>query len=217
MTKQKLIGILLLFISSIAFSSCKEKFECNANNNVPIPQIMKDYFHYKEGTWWVYKNVKNNTYDSMWVFQSSSNYYQGDGKEGFGSTDKCYEHAVIGINNKKTKDFMRWDLANISTDEKSRFIFSISWRDTSTTANKGIDLRFTNGILENEPLHPVKYNLLDSVVIQNIKYKELMERNSYNYFYDNIKYRLFAKNIGLVKYVDRDSNQWELLKYNINQ
>jgi hypothetical protein len=38
-----------------------------------------------------------------------------------------------------------------------------------------------------------------------------------NYVYDNIKYRLFAKNIGLIKYIDRDSNQWELIKYHINQ
>lgn len=134
--KTKLQLVICMIVCSISVNSCKEKFECSTNNNVPIPQIMKDYFYYKEGTWWVYKNTKNNTYDSMWVSQSSSNNYRGEGGEGFGRTDKCYEHTVMGIDNINTKGFMRWDLTNFVLNNNQRFGFSAFWRDTTTTAAK---------------------------------------------------------------------------------
>jgi hypothetical protein len=83
---------------------------------------------------------------------------------------------------------------------------------------KIFELFFTNSQLEIiPPLHPIIISNIDSTVLQNKKYHTLIEVDANKYIYDNIKYRLFAKNIGLVKYIDRDSNQWELIKYNISQ
>ena len=216
--KTKLQLIVCMIVCSISVNSCKEKFECNTSNNVPIPQIMKDYFYYKAGTWWVYKNVKNNTYDSLWVSQSSSNNYRGEGGEGFGSTEKCYEHTVMGIDNINTKGIMRWDLANIITDQRLRFAFAIYWRDSITTQNKSLNIYYTDGQFEKQDLlYPIFISFIDTSTIQNKQYIKAIEINTNNYGYDNLRYRLFAKNIGLIKYIDRDSNQWELIKYHINQ
>jgi hypothetical protein len=219
--KNKIIGISILSTLcaiSLVTSSCKEKFECSTSNNVPVPQIMKDYFYYKEGNWWVYKNVKNNAIDSMWVWQSSSNIYQGQGSEGFGKTDKCYEQTKSAIRNFSNPDLMSFRVSNIVTDDRERFRFIIFWTDTTTTVNKIFELFFTNSQLETiPPLHPIVISNIDSIILQDKKYHTLIAIDANNYIYDNIKYRLFAKNIGLIKYIDRDSNQWELIKYNVNQ
>ncbi len=209
---------IVLLAGIISCQSCKKKFECTAGNNVPIPQIMKGFFYYKVGSWWVYYNIKTNAYDSMWVSQSSSNIYRGEGKEGFGDVNKCYEHTVMGIVNKRTVDFMRWDLSNFVLNNNQRFGFTIYWRDPSTNVNKDLNLFFSDGIIETyNPVRPLIISTPDSTTIQNNRYNNLIEVDAYNFYYDNIKYRLFAKHVGLIKYIDRDSNQWELVKCNIIQ
>lgn len=105
--KNKLLSLFLILFTFFIVACSKDKIECSSTNTVNIPQVMKDFFFYKEGTWWVYKNVKDNTFDSMWVRQSSSNAYRGE-SDGFGNINKCYEHTVMGIDNIGTKGFMRW-------------------------------------------------------------------------------------------------------------
>jgi hypothetical protein len=209
--------ILLLLIISFSISACKEKFECSASNNIPIPQVMKEYFYFKEGTWWVYKNVKNNTFDSMWVSQSSSNNYRGEGGEGFGNLDKCYERIVMGIDQSggdKISEFFMWNLSNVVVNDNNRFAFSVFGRDISTTVNWDLNIFYTNNQLETyNSVRQISSVYKDSATVQNQTYKNLIELMGSNF----IHYWLFSKNTGLVKYVDRDSNQWELVKYNINQ
>ncbi len=212
------IFYFMLIAGTISCQSCKEKFECSSGNSVPIPQIMKDFFYFKAGSWWVYYNMKTNAYDSMWVNQSSSNVYRGEGSEGFGKLDKCYEQNRDVISNNTTEAILQFRISNIVVDERERFRFIILWRDTSNNLEKMFELFFTNGELEIiPPLHPIIISPIDTVFVQNAKYTNLIEVDANNYYYDNIKYRLFAKHIGLIKYLDRDSNQWELLKYNIIQ
>ncbi|MFA9213374.1 MAG: hypothetical protein ACEQSR_05950 [Candidatus Methylacidiphilales bacterium] len=209
--------ISLLFLAIIFFNGCKEKFECSSNNEVPIPQIMKDYFYYKQGTWWVYKNVKNNTYDSMWVWQRSSNYYQGNGGEGFGRTDKCYERIVMSIDQRggdSVSKFSMWNLSNFVVNNNNRFGFGVFGRNISTTANWDLDLFFTNIELEKyNPVRQISSVYKESESVQNKNYNNLIEVVGSN----QVHYWLFSKHIGLIKYVDLDSNQWELVKYNVSQ
>ncbi len=215
----RIISSLLLILCAYLIVSCsKSNFECSSANTVNIPQVMKDYFYYKEGSWWVYKNIKNNTYDSMWVFQSTFNSYRGEGKEGFGLTNKCYEQARSAIRTITNVDLMSFRISNVVTDERERFRFSIFWRDPFNGLEKDFNLFFTNGTLEKIDLaRPIIITTLDTLIVQNNSYNGLIEVDASSFFYDNIKYRLFAKNIGLVKYIDRDSNHWELIRYNINQ
>lgn len=215
--KTKLQLVICMIVCSISVNSCKEKFECSTNNNVPIPQIMKDYFYYKEGTWWVYKNKKNNTYDSMWVSQSSSNNYRGQGGEGFGSTEKCYERIVMGIQQRgsdSVSKFSLWDLSNFVLNNNNRFAFGVFWRDIATTANLDLNLFFTSNQLETyNSVRQISSVYIDSATVQNKIYNNLIEVKGSNY----IHYWLFSKHSGLVKYIDRDSNQWELIEYSAIQ
>lgn len=207
----------LLFLS-VAFSNCKEKFECSPSNTVLIPQNMKDFFFFKEGTWWVYVNVKTGDYDSLWVWKHNFDIYRGEGGEGFGHLDKCYEQTLSAIKSEIVSDLMSYRISNMVLDERERFHFIIFWRDPSNGLGKDFNLFFTNGILEKiDPVRPVIITSLDSVIVQKNSYNSLIEIDASGFIYDNIRYRLYAKNIGLIKYIDRDSNQWELIRYNINQ
>lgn len=196
-----LLGPLVYFISS-----CKEDFECKNENTVPIPQFMKDFFYYKQGTWWVYKNIKTNTYDSMWLSQNSTHNSRG-GDGDFGSKDKCYDYTMMGIDHIGKAGFMKWDLASAIVDNNNRFCFTIYGQNPVTTVNWGLTLFFTNNILETSGSHPSVYK--DSIVIQNKRYKDLIEVKGSGH----IIYWLFAKEAGLIKYIDADSNQWELFNH----
>lgn len=213
-TVSKIILVLVLCSSAWA---CKEKFECTSNNYEPIPQIMKDYFFYKEGSWWVYKNIKNNTYDSMWISQNQYYNNRGEGNEGFGSTDKCYERIVMGIEQRggdSISKFSMWDLSNFVVNNNNRFALGVLWTDKVTTANLNLDLFFVNNQIEKyNSVRQISSDYKDSTTVQNRNYYSLIEVIGA----DCINYWLFSKNIGLIKYIDRDSNQWELIKYNINQ
>lgn len=209
---------MYLFISCTAlFSCCKEEFECTTENSVPIPQIMKDYFYYKQGSWWVYVNVKNNTYDSLWISNINSYNNRGEGGEGFGNKDNCYERLVMGVEQRggdKVSKFSMWDLSNVILDNNNRFAYGIIWRDISTTANLDLNLFFTNNELETyNPVRHINSVYKDSVTVQHKTYNNLIEVSGSSF----IHYWLFSKHNGLIKYVDKDSNQWELVKHQIIQ
>ena len=111
----KPIHIFLVCLGALFLSSCDEDFECSSDNTVPIPQNMKDFFYFKEGTWWVYYNTKTHLYDSLWVRKSSLNVYRGEGREGFGKIDKCYEQTSMAIDAQSTispLEYLGWGISN---------------------------------------------------------------------------------------------------------
>lgn len=214
----RIIPSLFLILCTYLIVSCsKDNFECSSANTVNIPQVMKDYFYYKEGTWWVYKNVKNNTYDSLWV--SNVNLYnnRGEGKEGFGNPDNCYERIAMGIKQSgadSVSKFYLWDLSNFDVDNNNRFAFGVFGRDILTNVEWDFNLLFANSQLETyNPVRNISSIHKDSITLNGNTYINLIEVTGSNF----IHYWLFSKQVGLVKYIDRDSNQWELIRYNINQ
>jgi hypothetical protein len=202
------ISLFVLLPFFLCTNSCKEKFECNPNNTVLIPQIMKDFFFFKEGTWWVYKNVKNNAFDSLWIRETS--YRTERGGDGFGSKEKCFQNAKVIISDKKNSGLF-FQISNTSTDG-DRYHFS------SFNEGKDVSFTFLSGELETT-FNPRPYYIkkIDSICIQNKTYNDLIEVNSINLLYDKIINRIYGNHVGLIKYIDRDSNQWELFKYHINQ
>lgn len=184
---------------------------------MPVPQIMKDYFFYKQGSWWVYVNTKNNTYDSLWISNVNSYNNRGEGGEAFGNLDNCYERLEMGIGQRggdSVSKFGMWDLSNLVKGNNNRFAFGVFWRDISTTANRDLNLFFTNNQLETyNSVRHITSVYKDSATVQQKAYNNLIEVAGSSY----IHYWLFSKHIGLIKYIDKDSNQRELVKYNINQ
>jgi len=211
---QSLFFILLTYLSVIC---CSKEIECSTSNAVKIPQVMKDYFYYKEGTWWVYKNIKNSTYDSLWV--SNVNIYnnRGKGKEGFGNPDNCYERIVMGIEQSggdSVTEFFTRSLSNFVVNNNNQFAFGVSGRDIPTTVEWNLILFYTNNQLETfNPVRNTSSIYIDSASVQGKTYNNPIEVTGSNH----IHYWLFSKHIGLIKYIDLDSNQWELIRYNINQ
>jgi hypothetical protein len=214
---QPIILLITFAVVLFSLSNCKEKFECTSENTVPMPQIMKDYFYYKQGSWWVYVNVKNNTYDSMWVSNVTAYNNRGEGGEGFGNLDNCYERLVMSVRQRggdSVSKFSMWSLSNVILDNNNRFRLMVYGRDISTNVEWDLNLFFTNNQLETyNSVRYISSVYQDSATIQHKTYNNLIEVTGSNY----IHYWLFSKHIGLIKYIDKDSNQWELVKYGINQ
>src|SRR4051812_32716322 len=63
----------LLFISLITLYTCRNdnNLVCTDKNTVKLCQAAKDFFFFKKGSWWVYKEQLTGVTDSVWVSEDS--------------------------------------------------------------------------------------------------------------------------------------------------
>jgi hypothetical protein len=96
----------LLLIPLIALLyTCRKSdahLKCTDKNTVRFPQQTKEYFYFKEGSWWLYENQGTGETDSQWVgraYLERTNATQQK-KNGAKVDGKCYEYGAVGICNK---------------------------------------------------------------------------------------------------------------------
>lgn len=100
--------IILLALISLQQCQCKKNdsitpaLQCTSSNSVLVPQDMKDRFYFKDGTYWVYKNINTNALDSMWVWQSTISTSPVEPKIYGTGFNKCYESFYFKIKNPTT-------------------------------------------------------------------------------------------------------------------
>lgn len=70
------------------------------NNTMPLPQMAKDYFLFKNGSYWVYENTSNNDIDSFYV--DGFTYRTGDNTQyKYGNElNHCYEDYSYTVSGK---------------------------------------------------------------------------------------------------------------------
>lgn len=98
-------------------SSCKDKNEpetvCTPANTVLVPQDMKARFFFKEGTYWIYKNLQTNETDSIWVWISYNDNYPANKLDDSDIKDKCYETFTTNTKSEKfpnNSNYNRWGI-----------------------------------------------------------------------------------------------------------
>jgi hypothetical protein len=73
--------IFLIILTALNIQCCKPPTDnipstvvvnCDSNNTVLIPEDMKARFYFKEGTYWIYKNISSGEIDSMWAWLSQN-------------------------------------------------------------------------------------------------------------------------------------------------
>ncbi len=104
--------ILLIFITSLNIQCSKippsinntPTITCDSANTVHIPEDMKARFYFKEGTYWIYKNIDNGELDSMWVYFSNNGIGPISKKIHAYGWNKCYEVFDYKIYNKTYHD-----------------------------------------------------------------------------------------------------------------
>ena len=70
-------NVLIILSLPLILSTCKKSGDsatitCTDSNTVMAPQVAKDYLAFKPGTWWVYEDLVNNSFDSLWVGENTS-------------------------------------------------------------------------------------------------------------------------------------------------
>ena len=197
---------------------------CDSANTVLIPADMKSRFYFKEGTYWIYKNIDNGEIDSMWVWYSDIRINPTSKKIFAYGWEKCYESFDIRIKNKSYykndeyytnygislhpndgKDLNKelFEIMEISPINGYRGDFRIALRGNKYETQTDAEVLFEDSIITNENL--VFKNIL------NLKYPFPNTVDIYSNMY-------YAKNIGLVKFVrSTDNSTWELISYKVNQ
>ncbi|MFN4084241.1 MAG: hypothetical protein ACK4K9_11470 [Bacteroidia bacterium] len=200
------------------------KVHCDSTNTVLIAEDMKARFYFKEGTYWIYKNIATNETDSMWVWYSQVGVIPVNKKVFAHGWNKCYEYFDLRVKNKiyfkNDKYYSNYgivlhpideinsqnelfEISEISPLNNFRDNFRIGLRGNKYETQTDAEVFFEDSIITKENL--VFKNIL------NLKYPFTNTNDIYSDMY-------YAKNIGLVKFErSTDNSVWELIRYKINQ
>ncbi|MCX6186395.1 MAG: hypothetical protein NTU43_05270 [Bacteroidetes bacterium] len=188
-----------------------------------IPEDMKARFYFKEGTYWVYKNIDNSEIDSMWVWDGENIISTVNPKWYTMGLNKCYESFSYLVKNKIFDGNNYYSGIGITIHPEDGLIrpnelFEIT--ETSPLNNFRGDFRIAIRGIKYETQTTAEVLFEDSIITkENLVFKNILNlkypsQNTVD-IYSNMYY---AKNIGLVKFVrSNDNSTWELIRYKINQ
>ncbi len=208
---KKLLFQLLLF--NMVSWQCKtsgQDITCDGNNTLHLSSNAKSYFYFKQGSWWVYYNEAINRYDSLYVTSSRNDIRQPGDDD---NKNKCYELVRLSVGNDTNRLRLNTDM-DVSSDRTA--IVERHRYDNGQLSD--FELLFvSDSIVLLNDVRPYNIKLIDSTITQQAVYKNLIEIKSDKIMFDDFNYRLYGKNVGLIKFIDKKSNKWELIKYHINQ
>ena len=211
---------LLLLLQAV---SCKrpddKKLDCN-NNTMQLPQMAKDYFLFKDGSYWVYKNTITQQQDSFYVTDFKN--LTGDNTQyKYGNTLKrcyeMYEYKMKGnlIGGMKCVSYPNFPNNDLQFATQTFFIDEYNNKITGQQYSK-----FTfigDSLLRSDFVLGSTINLLDSLGVSGKFYYNIISQRNANLGIDYAKVSYYAKNIGLIKFTTNDNQTYELIKYHINQ
>lgn len=219
------LSILLLALLCLAL-------QCNKDdNNEPkdvtrLSEEFKDYAYFKEGSWWVYKELNSGDLDSAYIIRSDILIEHIPKKSG-GPED--YEFFSLNIvrefyqsNNKDT--LILEGIPGLPSDSKvgKRVVGQLS----QTIFKYNIVQVNLFKILSNKSdsvidLYIAQIKKIDSIKILNKKYEDvyvvLHKDQKLSETNDLIKKDFYAKNVGLIRREFLDGRVKELLRYNVKQ
>ncbi|MEI6506867.1 MAG: hypothetical protein WCO54_00185 [Bacteroidota bacterium] len=197
--------------------------QCTSSNSVLFPQDMKDRFYFNVGTYWIYKNIKTNDIDSMWIWKSSIATTPVDPKMYGTGFNKCYESFAYLIRNPLTANGDKYysSISILLSPNKNQQAIELFGLSDFYLSNQISVYRVDNrgGKYENQEGETM--SMVDSILtLDNIIYKNILRlyypvgTQTFDYLLD----AYYAKNVGLVKFKRRiDNTEWELIRYHIVQ
>ena len=92
--------LILLVLSTYSCSKTKlTNTDCTDSNTLFMPDVPKSFFAFKPGTWWVYEDLINHTFDSVWVGENTS--VKQTMTTDDGNSSRCVEINTTRLYNKK--------------------------------------------------------------------------------------------------------------------
>jgi hypothetical protein len=219
---KSLFNITLLFLAGLLLqsSACKkktddqpeEKITCTPANTAYIPSDARSRFFFREGSWWVYKNVGNEELDTVKVIQSSL----PTGKpipELWGDIpNKCYERSIVMFQPQKHFRYTtRVEFAKAKQEiDSSNEIYQII-DDYTFDASARVSYKF---VYKGSTIYPNQ----DSGFIAHIDSMQIAAKMYYDILYyetqnlsDYITSIYYAAGVGTIKMRRTDGTTWELV------
>jgi hypothetical protein len=220
-----LITFLLVVCFVVQSSSCSKTDEpqihCDSSNTAYIPSDARSRFCFKEGTWWVYKNIANGDLDTL-TFKLEGYAISSVPQKIYGSGySKCYEGISYNIFSTKypkvnAKIAVNWPTkgSNIKEDifEYRELFSSINFAARSSSRFRwkyqSLD-SISDGLIDTIPTLTIFDKIYTEII--HYSYKQGFEANDY------LKESWYANKVGLIKVVREDGTTWELINSNIIQ
>lgn len=210
-------AVLLLSIAGCR----KTPKECN--NHIPLHPMAYDYFVFKPGSYWVYKEESSGAIDSVWVIGIHEEDYWAYRELG---TKDCPCFKSIGITH-------RHSFIN-NLDEHLGISAIISKNNTINASEVSINGTFDSTYLDEIRFHdvfdPSRYNtttgkglgrvtMLDSFTTNNQTYYQVFKLKYPKYYrtVDWVVELYQAKHIGVIQFTDYQYRTWELIRYKVLQ
>lgn len=213
-------GIISLFNFSFLESGCKPEEKstvCTNENIVRYPKDAVNRFYFKDSSYWIYEDITNGLFDSIWVYEDS---YEVRSIEeiSLASKGKCYEGFTMKYKSMIGKGFnviLNCNGPLYGTDYKNER-FNIKFYDEKFYFNDAIGMN-GNDYIKFDPQYG-NVQLLDSLIVNGIKYDNVLSNLNYNSIepYQFLE-SYYAADIGLIKYKLRNGSIWNLIRYKINK
>lgn len=196
---------------------------CDSVNTVLIPEDMKARFYFKEGTYWIYKNLTNGEIDSVWVYLSNNGIGPINDKIYDKGLNKCYEVFYFETYNleyyKKGKYYEMYGILRYPKDgiNPSNELFGIQHLSPINNHRACYHAHIIGNVYQFES---DEMEFIDSLVTSDsLSFKDILHISypdgSNHCIYSGMYY---AKHIGLVRFKkSSDQSIWELIRYKINQ
>lgn len=213
---------LLSFIFCICLTSnCKKEqgtnLICSEANTVKFPLKWRQYFFFRDSTYWIYKDSATGTEDSAYVINSRE--VDLNNEYGETLTKKCYEILQYSI-----KDFTKNTAAQIWLQPRvvNDNIYSQEYHHIKLGIEKynyaGVyRFAFTDSVLTASNQEGGLVYLIDNFIVNKINYSNVIAVDYKDGGTDIYKIAYYAPKIGLIKYVMKDNSVWELINYKIKQ
>jgi hypothetical protein len=225
---------LLAFFIVCCNLSCNYKGEythCKFRKIV-IPQLVKDYFYFKVGTYWVYQNQTTQELDSQWICTSditTRNIYSNNKCNCYHRL--CFENMkVIKLstkendcvqNNTNTYSAYFIDVPILNNFTKNDYYYGwSSTKGNSTFYRNNYNIKPISGAVFYSNGNWFGYGLKDTTncVVNGVTYNNCkIQRDSLHTLYDHYKEVLLVQNIGVVSYKDTSYTKWNLIRSYIIQ
>ncbi len=220
--------ILVLIFCGFVFGTCRKDNPkvCDNSNTILVNQHAKDFFVFKEGSWWVYEEEKTKEIDSIWVGRSTEEKLVPHGqtqrscKCGYG---KCKQEYFVRFMNKYRNNnnnsclYTYWISTGISEEATGMRSLNCDIIDTFKHFPPSIyQLEYNQ--LDIPSIYETYYSTIsevDSLIVNGKVYRDILYIK-YDHHYHGIEQEAwFARNLHLIKYGFKDSTTWNLIKYNI--
>ncbi len=218
MKKLKMIlTIVFLFLIGINLTSCNDdKCDdcvsiCDSSNTIFLPQEVKDYFCFKEGSYWVYKDSISGVFDSIWIKNAvieigNQPSMKKNCNEVYSCVFSSLEYGgwicqIESVGPKVVNDIFNFKFLNTNN---GLLVYRFEYKDNAFIVNTA-----EGGVVSK----------MDSIDINGAVYKNILYLNYPNPVQRTEYYKTayYSPLVGLVKCITQDGKVWELIDYKVSQ